>query len=588
MRRIVLIAVRVSHLRENQHFLEDTVRRFTCISVLLILLSAMLWAQKNPMPLVNQPLIPTAVAPGGAAFTLTVNGTGFAPNAVLNWNRSPRTTVVVSGSSLQATINASDVARLGTASITITNPTPGGGTSNVVYFPVRVPATAVAFGPDPNADETAGAVAVADFTGDRILDLAVGATFNTGTGEINLCPGRGDGTFAEEITTRLLVPVQSLLVGDFNGDSFPDLLVGTTIERSGASKGIALLNLGRGLFDQAPAFGIGTSGGPVAVGDFNGDGILDVVFDSEVAGVPTVSIFLGKGDETFILKHQQSVSGGGSLAAVGDFNGDGKLDLAVPNPNGVSVFLGNGDGTFQPNVSYSLSCSSGSASAADLNGDGKLDLVVGGFCILTGNGDGTFTIGDSYAAGPGPVAIGDFNGDGELDVATVGTELLGGQEILVFLGNGDGTFQSPDESIVFSSTLSSTFAFGDFNHDGQLDLALPGGSFPVDLQTALSVLPRGLVFPPTQLGATSPPQNVTLTNVGATPLKISRININNFDSRDFREVNNCGSSIEPGGSCIVSVTFAPLSAGPRLSNLGIAYPGPDNPQTVGLTGTGTD
>src|ERR1700722_9491574 len=85
----------------------------------------------NPVPLINNPLVPTSVAPGGAGFTLTVNGTGFVSGSVVSWNGSPRTTHFVSSSQLTATIPASDIATAGTASINVLNPTPGGGLSNV-------------------------------------------------------------------------------------------------------------------------------------------------------------------------------------------------------------------------------------------------------------------------------------------------------------------------------------------------------------------------------------------------------------------------------------------------------------------------
>lgn len=95
----------------------------------------------NPVPLINQPLVPTSAAPGGAALTLTVNGTGFVQGATLNWNGSPRPTNFVNGSQLTASISAADIASVGTAPITVVNPTPGGGTSNVLFFTV-IPSSA--------------------------------------------------------------------------------------------------------------------------------------------------------------------------------------------------------------------------------------------------------------------------------------------------------------------------------------------------------------------------------------------------------------------------------------------------------------
>src|SRR5204863_10183419 len=89
-------------------------------------------AQTNPVPLINQPLVPDAIAPGGAGFTLTVNGTGFVSGSVVNWNGSARTTTFVSSTQLTASILPSDIAIASTASVTVVNPTPGGGRSNAV------------------------------------------------------------------------------------------------------------------------------------------------------------------------------------------------------------------------------------------------------------------------------------------------------------------------------------------------------------------------------------------------------------------------------------------------------------------------
>src|SRR5436309_167461 len=97
----------------------------------------------NPVPLINQPLVPDAIAPGGAGFTLTVNGTGFVSGSVLNWNGSARATTFVNGSQVTAGILASDIATASTASVTVVNPSPGGGTSNVVLFPITLPSFSV-------------------------------------------------------------------------------------------------------------------------------------------------------------------------------------------------------------------------------------------------------------------------------------------------------------------------------------------------------------------------------------------------------------------------------------------------------------
>jgi hypothetical protein len=133
-----------------------------------------------------------------------------------------------------------------------------------------------------------------------------------------------------------------------------------------------------------------------------------------------------------------------------DFNGDGKPDLAVANQcsatncNGrvVSIFLGNGDGSFRPNVDYPVGNNATSIALGDFNGDGKVDLAVGGagsanISILFGNGDGTFQPKVDYTVGAsGPIVVGDFNGDSKPDIAVSGAS--GG--IVLLINNGSGTF----------------------------------------------------------------------------------------------------------------------------------------------------
>ena len=95
-------------------------RLSSVVCLFLIFVSTLTFAAATPVPLVNQPLVPTSVAPGSQGFTLTINGTGFASDAVVNWNGSLRLTSVISSSEVQATIAAADVAKAATASVTVT------------------------------------------------------------------------------------------------------------------------------------------------------------------------------------------------------------------------------------------------------------------------------------------------------------------------------------------------------------------------------------------------------------------------------------------------------------------------------------
>jgi IPT/TIG domain-containing protein len=129
-----------------------------------------LFAQNNPVPLVDMPLAPGSAVPGSAGFKMTINGTGFVSKSVVTWNGAPRATTFVSASRLTAAIPATDVTAAGTASLTVVNPAPGGGRSNVALFEVTMPSSAVSFATTsiaslPNV-ENVSTIAAADLNGD--------------------------------------------------------------------------------------------------------------------------------------------------------------------------------------------------------------------------------------------------------------------------------------------------------------------------------------------------------------------------------------------------------------------------------------
>jgi len=390
-------------------------------------------------------------------------------------------------------------------------------------------ASAVAYG---SGGPYSYSVAVADLRSNGQLDLVVtnycqigGQDSCQGTGEVAVLLGNGDGTFQPAVVYSTGAYFATFVaVGDLNSDGIPDLVVAdqcvSYVQNECTGSGVSvLLGNGDGTFQSAVTYGSG--GYPaysVAVGDLRGNGILDLVVTN--AGFecddPSVGVLLGNGDGTF--QPAVTYDTGGSCAAsvaVGDVNGDGIPDLIVANycydncgyPNGlVGVLLGNGDGTFQPAVTYDSGGEfADSVALGDLRGNGIVDVVVanewadgtggwkhGEVGVLLGNGDGAFQPAVSYAAhgnggtgssdvepGIGSLAVADVNGDGIPDVVVVEpcdvvkdhVYCVSSGEVNVFLGNGDGTFQSP---ITYGSggAPASALAIADLNGDGRPDLAV--------------------------------------------------------------------------------------------------------------------
>jgi FG-GAP-like repeat/Protein of unknown function (DUF1573) len=368
------------------------------------------------------------------------------------------------------------------------------------------------------------------------------------------------------------------------------------IAAAGASGIDILLGNGDGTFQPATQYLLPGAPFFVAVGDFNNDHKLDLVFIS----FGTIGVMFGNGDGTFLSPIYFSPPHTPSSLGVGDFNHDGKLDLAIGEQFGgtsqAQIYLGNGNGTFQLGNTYAVGVSPTSIAVADLRKNGKLNLAVacmgsGAIFVLLGNGNGTFQQAVSYT-GPGFaywVAVADLNGDGKLDLAGANFSLGTSPpttEVSVFLGNGDGTFGPPTN---YPSGGENTYiAVGDFNNDKKPDLAVVD-SFNSD---ALVLLNTGVVsFSPTtplnfkkqEHGTTSAPQTVTLTNTGTTELKISAMKA----SAQFGMTSTCRESVAPGAACTISVTFSPKTQGAKSGTVTINDSASSKPMVIELSGSGT-
>jgi hypothetical protein len=303
-----------------------------------------------------------------------------------------------------------------------------------------------------------------------------------GPGFVSILLGKGNGSFRGAPDVSVGTMPTSIAVADFNGDGLPDFV---TVNQSSSSLSVAL-GTGHGSFSAATSVALGFTPSQIATGDFNKDGEIDLVVTCDTpggvgfCGFGGLAVLLGDGNggfqaPVFIPNSEFVVSG----LVVADFNNDGIPDIvaAVPQRSGVLLFgvfvyLGNGDGTFQaPITAYAANAQS--LAAGDFNGEGKLDLAVGqgsSVAILLGNGNGTFTNPYTFntAYGTSSIVVADLNGDKKLDVA-VGGGFPGG--VSIFLGNGDGTFQPERTSPAALGVGPGGMVAADYNLDGKTDLA---------------------------------------------------------------------------------------------------------------------
>lgn len=474
---------------------------------------------------------------------------------------------------------------------------------------------------------------VGDFNGDGNLDLI--APYGSGVG---VFLGNGDGTFQSPITSATTEFPDFVAVGDFNGDHKLDIVI---IDPPYIS---VLLGNGDGTF-QAP-YDNASFLGPqsVAVGDFNNDHNLDVAAVGYSGGEQSIGVLLGTGDGALQPSLTYPLIYTPATVAVGDFNGDGNLDAAVEDQGGgATVLLGNGDGGFKSVEQYGIVSGFGQIGVGDFGGDGVLDLALAGLTdpaglsVLTGNGDGTFQAARFYPAGKivQPLALGDFNGDHMLDVVLLDRDL----GAYTFLNTGAASF-SPTTPLNFLSqaihtsssqtvtltndgtaalSVSSIVASGQFRASdtcgkrvaagatcrikvtfepqeagsaaGLITIHDSASSKPEVIEllgsaTDLLLAPSSLNFGSQEVGTSSQPEQVGVTNESSSPVELSEIKITGNASKDFAESDDCGSQLAANSGCTISVSFTPTKDGTRNASLQVVVKSGTSPQPVALSGSG--
>jgi hypothetical protein len=352
-----------------------------------------------------------------------------------------------------------------------------GGMSAPTTFPV-------AAGSNPRS------IRFGDFDQDGDMDLV---TANNAAAGISVLLNNGSGSFGAATFYATATSPLELTVGDLNNDGKPDIAV----TNSGASNCSVLLGNGSGSFGAATNLPVNNSVRAVNIADLNLDGRLDLVMRSAqaVPGLQNVAVLLNTcsavpcSNIAFAEAMGSPYSQGtGSttdpiFTAVGDFNRDGKPDVAVANfgTNNVMILLGNGTGSFTPAAGSPFAAGPVPQALAvgDYNQDGIQDLAAasgvfpGQVNILLGNGSGGFalTVGSPIqigVVGAYTIATADFNADGKLDLATANSS---GDSSTILLGNGMGGFTEAAGSPFAVGANPRGITVSDFNLDGKPDLA---------------------------------------------------------------------------------------------------------------------
>jgi hypothetical protein len=551
---------------------------------------------------------------------------------------STATTITQSGSqgsySLTATVTGSGLTEAPTGSVSFEDTSAANavlGTANLVAGKAGTPA--FVSGPSPAVKPLPQTVAVGDFNGDGIPDLAITTNALPGvtgsTGYVNILLGNGDGTFQTAQSVAALPNNAAMVAAPFiNGGPLDVLMVNNNT--TGTNNAALFTGDGKGSGAIGTPFSLGgvTNVTAVAAGDFNRDGNEDFVFTGVIFGSYVFAPVLGNGNGTFGVPTLNAIGSNPLLVAVGAFGPSGYPDIAVVDTGAdqATIFENNSQGYFIPGGQANTGTSPTAMVTGDFNGDGFLDLAVVNagsdtVTILLGKGNYTLTpAAASPATGhsPAAIAVGDFNGDGVPDLAVVNAA---DNTVSILIGKGDGTFTSG--GTLSTGTAPIAIAAGNFMGAGFNGLAVAnsdpasttGGTLTVlnstlaqtATATVTGIAPTGagahLVdaayagdihygasvsatasltgTAPAGAGATLSVASLTFTGqtVGSTSTAQTVTLTNSGQAAlaitsivataGFQQTNTCGASVAGGSSCTISVAFAPTAAGSAVGTLTI-------------------
>jgi Pro-kumamolisin, activation domain/Bacterial Ig-like domain (group 3)/MBG domain (YGX type)/FG-GAP-like repeat len=396
-----------------------------------------------------------------------------------------------------------------------------------------------------------------DFNGDGIPDLAVSNATST---TVSILLGGNRGTFTAGTPLQIGASPSWIGVGDFNRDGKVDLAVVVS-----ANSAVAIyLGNGDGTFTASttPVFTLPQPSG-ILVGDINGDGFQDLVVPSQ-SGYVTVQ--LGHGDGTFTPSVFGSSVGGNLVSVVqADFNGDGVPDLALANesyPGGLTILLGSGDGSFTVAPAISSTTPQYAIAVGDFNHDGKPDLAAGSngaLAVYLGNGDGTFTQAPN-ALSTGYIfslAVADIDNDGNLDLIASD---VNSYKVITLLGKGDGTFSSA--AAVPVSGQPEGLIVGDWNGDGVLDIGVTNY-----YNNSVTILTSQLAQTVTAIAS-----NVSPNQPGPNTIQANYQGDNSYTGSTSGTVTLMGNKVTPAVRLMPSPSAISVST-PLTVSVQVAYPG---------------
>jgi hypothetical protein len=320
-----------------------------------------------------------------------------------------------------------------------------------------------------------------DFNGDGRMDMAVGYSPLTSplTGAIGVLLKDTSGNFTRAPVINFFggTTLRGIVAADFNKDGKTDLAVPESVSTPFSFVVAVYISNGNGTFAAPTTINIGSASSDLIAGDFNNDGNPDLLL-ANVSGNLTPLLGNGSGGFSF-----GTVTGGGFFGpiAAANLNGDASLDLIATDLSGQHLFtlMGTGSGSFTNIRSFAITGDSGGIAVGDFNADGKADVAIatqplnngagdGHVSVLLGDGTGGLSTAVDYPAGAMPAAIGtaDFDGDGRLDLAVANTN---SSTIAVYSGDGAGAFRNPVSFPISGAPLD--LVVSDFDGDSRPDIA---------------------------------------------------------------------------------------------------------------------